>query len=313
MLTVLFIIARAVHIGASMLLAGIFTFQFIALNPAVRSAGGDFERVRQRLLRLAIWSLVVALLSALFWFWLETANMSGVSLTQAFFTTAWRRVLFQTIFGRVWQVRLALMTVAFAFALGGLAQPGTPQPQRVLTLVLWVVSVVLLVSLAWISHPAAAGVQPLGVLGNAVHLCAAGGWMGGLAPLAIFLAYARTSDSLGDIATPVLERFSTLSLCCVGFLVLGGVSNSWLLVGSIHALLTTRYGWLLLSKLALFGILIGFGARNRLTIKTKLRQASAGPESLRRFRRNVICEVCLGLLIVVIVACLGVMPPARYS
>ena len=58
-----------------------------------------------------------------------------------------------------------------------------------------------------------------------------------------------------------------LSLCCVSVLIASGISNSWLLVGSIHALVTTRYGWLLLFKLALFGILIGFGARNRLAIK----------------------------------------------
>jgi copper resistance protein D len=52
--------------------------------------------------------------------------------------------------------------------------------------------------------------------------------------------------------------------------MVSGISNSWLLVGSIHALFTTRYGWLLLVKLALFGVLVGLGARNRFVIKTKL-------------------------------------------
>src|SRR5437016_5741633 len=53
------------------------------------------------------------------------------------------------------------------------------------------------------------------------------------------------------------------------------ISNSWLLVGSIHALFTTRYGQLLLFKLALFAILVIFGARNRFLIREKPFKAPA--------------------------------------
>ena len=111
----------------------------------------------------------------------------------------------------------------------------------------------------------------------------------------------------------MLKRFSTLSLSCVTVLVVSGISNSWLLIGSIHALLTTRYGWLLLFKLTLFGILVGFGARNRLVIKTKQLDAPARPDLLTQVRRNVICEACLGLAVVIIVAFLGVTPPVRHQ
>ena len=85
-----------------------------------------------------------------------------------------------------------------------------------------------------------------------------------------------------------------------------------MLVGSIHALITTRYGWLLLFKLALFGILIGFGARNRLAIKASASTAQTSSSFLQQLRRNVISEICLGAAVVVIVACLGVTPPARH-
>jgi putative copper resistance protein D len=83
------------------------------------------------------------------------------------------------------------------------------------------------------------------------------------------------------------------------------------LVGSIHALLTTRYGWLLLAKLAASGILVCLGARNRFVIKTKLPRVSETADLLAELRRNVIRETCLGLAVVTIVACLGVTPPAR--
>ena len=308
MLIALLIIARTAQIGASILLAGTFTFELVTLGPSDRPANGDLHEVERRLLRLARWSLIVALLSAVLWFWLEVTNMSGLPLTRAFSTTAWQEVLFETEFGRVWRLRLGLIAVAFALVVLGFAQD---RLRCTLTLALFLVSVALLVSLAWISHAAAARVQPLGLLGDALHLCAASVWIGGLLPLAIFLTRTRASLSLGERALPVLRRFSTLSLSCVGVLIMSGISNSWLLVGSIHALFTTRYGWLLLVKLAAFGVLVGLGARNRFVIKTKLARVPTGSDLLAQLRRNVICEACLGLAVVAIVACLGVTPPAR--
>jgi putative copper resistance protein D len=308
MLIALLIIARTAQIGASILLAGTFTFGLVTLGPAGRPANGDLHEVERRLLRLAQSSLIVALLSALLWFWLEVANMSGLPLMHAFATTAWQTLLFETEFGRVWQLRLGLITVAFVLAALGFAQD---RLRRALTLALFLVSVVLLVSLAWISHAAAARVQPLGLLGDALHLCAASVWIGGLLPLAIFLTRARASSSLSERALPVLRRFSTLSLSGVSLLIVSGISNSWLLVGSIHALFTTRYGWLLLVKLAAFGVLVGLGARNRFVIKTMLTRVPTGSDLLAQFCRNVICEACLGLAVVGIVACLGITPPAR--
>jgi putative copper resistance protein D len=307
-LTAQLIIARAIHIGASILLAGIFTFDLVMLGPARRLGSDDLYEIERRLFRLAVWSLIAALLSALFWFWLEVVSMSALPLKNALSATAWRTVLFETQFGRVWQLRLCLIASGFALVASGLAKV---KARTALVPVLWLLSVVLLVSLAWISH-AAATAHPLGLLGDVLHLCSTGGWIGGLVPLVIFLTRARASFSLGETVAPVLRRFSTLSLSCVSVLVVSGISNSWLLVGSIYALFTTPYGWLLLSKLTVFAILIGFGARNRFLVKTKLLKASAEPDLLPQLHRNVLCEVCLGVAVVAIVACLGVTPPARH-
>ena len=119
MLTAQLIIARAVHIGASILLAGIFTFDLVILAPARRVGSGDSYEIEHRLFRLAAWSIVAALLSALLWFWLEVASMSGLPLKSAFAAAAWRTVLFETQFGRVWQLRLGLIVAAFALVAYG--------------------------------------------------------------------------------------------------------------------------------------------------------------------------------------------------
>jgi len=301
------IITRAAHIAASMLLAGVFTFDLIALGLTDRSVSNDLNHVERRLISLVLWSLITALVSALCWFWLEVASMSEMSLKNALSATAWGTVLFETQFGRVWQLRLGLIAAAFALVASALAQV---KARRMLIAVLWLVSVVLLVSLARISHASADTERPFGVLGDVLHLCAAGLWIGGLVPLTIFLARVRGSFSLGETVVHVVRRFSTLSLWCVTVLIVSGISNSWLLVGSVHALFTTPYGRLLLVKLTLFGMLLGFGARNRFLVKAKLSNPAADSDLLSQLRRNVVCEIYLGVAVVVIVACLGVTPPA---
>jgi copper resistance protein D len=303
------IITRAVHIAVSIQLAGIFTFDLVTLGLTGLSENNELHEIERLLFRLTVWGLIAALLSALLWFWLEVASMSGLPLQNTFSASAWRTVLLETRFGRIWQLRFGLIATAFVLVASALAQI---KARRALIAVLWLVSVVLLVSLALISHAAAATMQPLGMLGDMIHLCAAGLWIGGLVPLAIFLACVRASFSLSEMVPYVLPRFSTLSLCCVSVLFVSGISNSWLLVGSIYALFATPYGQLLLFKLALFAILVGFGARNRFLVKAKLPKAAADPNLLGQLRRNVVCEACLGVAVVVIVACLGVTPPAKH-
>ena len=303
------IVTRAVHVATSILITGIFTFDLVMLGLTGPSESDDLHEIGRRLFRLAVWSLIAALLSALIWFWLEVASMSGLPVKNTFSVSGWGTVLLETQFGRVWQLRLGLIATAFVLVASALAKV---KARRALIAILWLVSVVLLVSLALISHAAAATRQPFGVSGDMLHLCAAGLWIGGLVPLTIFLARVRGSFSLGETVVRVVRRFSALSLCCVSVLVVSGISNSWLLVGSIYALFTTPYGQLLLFKLALFAILIGFGARNRFLVKAKLPKAAADPDVLAQLRRNVICETYLGVAVVVIVACLGVTPPARH-
>jgi len=310
MLVALLIFARAVHIAASILIAGSFTCDVIALDTIRRPASDDLYEIQRSLLRLTVWALVAALVSALLWFWLEVVSMTSLSFLDSCSVSRWKTVLLETVFGHVWQLRLGLIAATLLLAVSALA--GNDIPRRAAILALWILSIVLLVSLAWISHAAAVAMQPISLTGDALHLCAAGAWIGGLVPLVIFLTRVRISSVMATVIPQVLGRFSTLSLCCVSVLIVTGISNTWLLVGSIHALFTTLYGWLLLLKLGLFAALIRFGARNRLAIKANASTAQTRAGFLQQLRCNVISEICLAAAVLVIVACLGVTPPARH-
>jgi hypothetical protein len=106
MLTALIIVTRAAHFAASMFIAGIFTFELVTLGLVGPSVSDDLHEVERRLFRLAVWSLVAALLSAFALVVLEVANMTGLRLTEGFSRTAWQMLLFETEFGRVWPASL---------------------------------------------------------------------------------------------------------------------------------------------------------------------------------------------------------------
>src|SRR5262245_32744138 len=183
MLLPLLIIARSLQIGSSLLFAGIFTFKVVALGPNGLQAGNDRNEFDRQLFHLALGALIAALVSAFLWFCLVVVDMGGSG-------ERWQAVLFKTEFGRVWQLRLALIVTALALV--GLGLTGRKWLSSV-NFVLFPIAFGILVLLAWISHAAAAGKQPLGLLGDALHLSAAGAWMGGLVPLVMFLARAKLS------------------------------------------------------------------------------------------------------------------------
>jgi putative copper export protein len=158
----LLIAARSVQIGASLLLMGIFTFDLLVLRSSSEPECGD-GRVVGRLLRLAWWSAIAGLLSDLLWFAFEVTSMTRLPLAAAFSTRNWRTVLFQTRFGHVWQLRLSLIVLSL-FLIG--VRRLVDRWRKALTVFLWLLMGTLLVSLAWISHPAAASEQPLGCAGR---------------------------------------------------------------------------------------------------------------------------------------------------
>ena len=104
-----------------------------------------------------------------------------------------------------------------------------------------------------------------------------------------------------------------LGIVSVATLLATGIVNSWILVGSFHALVITEYGRLLMFKIAVFAIMLVFAAVNRFRLTPRLALAPGSETqlmALRQLTRNSSIEIALGFVIFAIVGMLGTLHPA---
>jgi copper resistance protein D len=300
---------RFVHFAAAVALFGELAFLVWTARPDPGAT------LRRRTMRVAAWCLALALASALLWLAVQAAEMSGLPLARALNRGTLGVVLSETLFGRVWVVRFVLAT-----ALGAALFLARREPDGRGAALDWACAALagaLLATLAWTGHAAAEqGTDRIVHLSaDALHLLAAGAWLGALLPLAHLLGRARRAANAPalEFAAQVARRFSAVGMASVGALVLTGVANTWYTLGSVPALFGTDYGRLLLAKLALFATMIALAATNRLRWTPRLRATGESAQlALRRLRRNAIAETLLALAVLGIVGALGITVPALH-
>jgi len=136
---------------------------------------------------------------------------------------------------------------------------------------------------------------------DALHLLAAGAWLGGLVPLAMMLRAQETAGLAG-----VLRRFSTAGHWVVAVVVATGVVNTWLILGQPPADWSSPYQLLLSIKLLLVGTMIAFALANRYALMPRL---AATRGMFRAIRRGALIEFALGAAVVALVSVFGILDP----
>lgn len=288
-----------------MLLFGLPLFGLYSLRRAERQSVLPFRALIAGLavLGLALSALGIAAL---------TAAMAGVSLSGIDRETL-SMVITQTSIGTAWQVRTAalLMTLGFAWAAG---QRTGAAPFAVMT----GAAGIALASLAWTGHGAASEGRGglVHLWADIFHLLAAGAWIGGIAAFGWLLlrpVAAMTEDHL-RLSHRALDRFSVIGSIVVGVIVASGLVNSYMLVGPMHVLELpfTRYGQLLLIKLALFAAMVALAAANRFRLTPALETALAHGDAVSAvaaLRRSMAWEAGAALAILGLVAWMGMLAP----
>lgn len=307
------VIARALHVGAAMLLFGELLFvTTIAYNAGRRAAavppptGDDASRHAQ--IALA-WALAVSAASGVLWLAVEAASMSGAPLDGRFDVRAMTLVLRETMFGRVWSWRgVVWILLALSLLLARRATDESARHRRNYAAML--LAAVYLGTLAWAGHAAATlpdAWRAWHLGSDVLHVLAAGAWLGALPALAHRLRSAQPAIALPEI----VQRFSVLGIFCVLVLLASGIVNACFLVGSFAALFGTPYGRVLIVKLAVFAALLGLAARNRFSLTPRLERNDG--MARRSLRRNAGFEIAGGLAIIGIVGALGAMVPGAHQ
>jgi putative copper export protein len=95
--------------------------------------------------------------------------------------------------------------------------------------------------------------------------------------------------------------------------VLSGALNTWFMTNGLQSFLGTDYGDLVLVKIALLVVMLGFGAANRYWLTPRLVSTDVplreDSQALRRLCASVLFEIVLGLVAIGVVAVLGQLPP----
>ncbi len=297
-------IARAVHFAAALWLFGELTLACVlSVGRRPASSDGPRDALRRRLPSVARASIVIGVASAAVWLAALAGTMSGLPLSRAIEPSTLQEIIVSTLFGKGWVVRLCLSLLLLLIlwprsaGRGWRLALGTALAGAYLT------------ALVWTGHAAAAGGpwREAQLVCDAVHLLAAGAWLGALPALAYLLAGTQSVEQ----AASAVRRFSNVAIACVTALILSGIGNSWFLVGSVPALLGTPYGMLLLAKLALLALMLSFAAANRLVLTPRL--GAGERHAMTALRRNTLLEIVAGLLVVFIVGALGTMVPAAHQ
>ena len=276
---------RGLHLVALLSAFGTLVFAALVAPPALHV----------RLMYQARIGALAALVLGLAWFIVQAAMFAGSWDVAA----AIPATLLHTRFGHILGSRLVLIA-----ALPVLST--FPKTGR------WLAPIAAAIALAsqgMISHAGAAeGNAAFGMIAaEALHLLAAGAWLGALLPLLLCLA---TLPPQG--ARLAAARFSPIGMAAVMIIAATAFAQSVALIGDFPGLIGTAYGLAALVKLGLFLLMLAFAVWNRLSLSARLDST----DSIRVARLlfvSIMTETGCGLLVVLTAGLLASLVPGIHQ
>jgi putative copper export protein/mono/diheme cytochrome c family protein len=291
-------VTRGLHLLALLLLVGTLV-ALVAVVPRIgQNADGAVVLCRRRLVRVCRYSAVATLLTGGAWLVLQAITIGTPNGWDQTLSVLWT-VMHGTQFGEVVSVRLVLVLVvlpllsmrrsgqfaALALALAAAALQGA------------------------VGHAGATGgIEGDGLLASeALHLMAAGAWLGALPALFLLVVSLPTA-----VAASACRRFSPIGLSAVLMLIGTALGQASALIGGIPALVGTTYGHIALIKLGLFLLLLMLAMVNRFVLTARLEQTK--DSSVRRWMFvSLTIESLLGAAVIITAAFLASSAPATHE
>jgi copper transport protein len=164
-------------------------------------------------------------------------------------------------FGIVLVIRLGILAAIAILARPVLDGEGSGTDHALVA----VLGVAGLATWALSGHPRASPVPAVTAVADTAHITGMAVWLGGLVMLVGFLVRQANDAELGAIL-PVWSRWAALA---VSWLVLAGIVQALVEVGTWRALLDTGYGQLVLVKAALLTIVVAVAAYSRNLVRSR--------------------------------------------
>ncbi|WP_454050674.1 cytochrome c oxidase assembly protein [Cellulomonas sp. Marseille-Q8402] len=278
--------STASELAASATLGGLV----LLVTVLVRRADGAVVRAASGVTAVAaaVWTL-----SAVVELVLTYANVAGLPLTDPAFGGELGQFVTQFELGRVLLFVAVAAAVVTALALMTTSPLGSAGIALIVVVALW--------QAAQTGHAAGAASHDLATSSMFLHLVGAALWIGTL------LALSPLAHRLGADLAPAVARFSVIAGWCFAAVAVSGTVNSVIRLGSWSDL-GTRYGVLLLVKIALFAVLGLLGLAHRLRVVDRLRGDRSAPATWLFWRLVLVELTVMGAVSGVAVA-LGSSPP----
>ncbi|WOJ88088.1 CopD family protein [Methylocapsa polymorpha] len=304
------VIARWIHFASVFVLFGSSFFWFYMGHERLSSGPGGLPRAFRATIILLRVAAPAAAITGAAWLAGVLANMTG-GFSNVVDPETLRLFFFETEFGPVAMVRLALLAAAVGIA-------ALPWHGRVWLSTLLHIGAFLLITQAWLGHAAEGGAGLYGaimIVSYCVHVLATAAWVGGLPPLLFALVEQRRFNlhEARDWTLDILSRYSLMAMTAVAFIVLSGTANAaFRVAGSFGKLFYTDYGNVLFAKIGLVAVMLVLAWFNRFVAMPRLRGASLkGMSLIVKLRTSVAFELLLGLLVLGVAAILGITPPPQ--
>ncbi len=300
------------------LLAMLLAIGAVAVSGRVLGAMGEPGNAPRRRARLiAAISASTAVVTGILMAFVSTQS-SDVAIS-AWIDTTWT-TLTSTPWGHLWLAReIALVVAAVAMSAWAIRRRTSGLAVKV--------GLVALLAAAWFEgwagHAAALPSRTLpAIFVAAVHIVAAGVWAGGLIALALCLLPLgrRDPQRRGPILTSAWRSFSPMAALAAVALLASGLVESGMHVTGLHSVFSTLWGGVLMAKVALLALALGFAGINTLlvnpgiagTVGHFLRRPSGWvPVPPRRFSIVVGLEAVVLIVAVAAAGLLTSVPTAR--